>query len=560
MRVLGWVGAWLLFAAGLGLMFRNVWLPGPAWSVGDNGDGVIEIATLEHWFRFLTGGLLTRGAGSLVSAPWFFPAPGSLGRTDTYALVAVPYSLVRLAGWGPFGAYTASVAVLATAGFWGMVGLLRRASVGPAVGGVFGFVFAFGAMPLFKLGHGQTYLVMLAPVLGLMLVAGWRRRGWAVAAGVLFGLLTLTAAQTAWFLGLEAGLLLVVAALFSGRAGVGAAWRERVALVRTGAAWFAGLVVGLVPFALVYRGSFGLRRGWEEVRFYQPRFSDLLNVQPGEALWFDLLHRMGIADGPGRPAAEVMLGFTPGLVAFGAAGLVLFGRVRGRDGWDVAAWAGIAVAFLGWVLTVRWGRVDPWHWIYAVVPGAASVRTPFRIQLASSFFLCFGLGVFSSRVVWASAGRAWVPALVGAGLAVVALEQVGPPPPGRATAPMAQWLVASRKPDFACTAFYVLPTLRVAEPWFEVQSDAILLAVWLGLPTINGNSSWYPEGWDLLFTDRADYAARALAWIDRNGLRELVCGVDPRAGVWVEGVGPLTVGPLTGGPLTGGPEAAIPAR
>ena len=60
---------------------------------------------------------------------------------------------------------------LAVAGFWGMVLLVRRLGAPVAVGAVVAFVFSFGVVPEFKLGHAQTYTMQLAPVLGLMLVS-----------------------------------------------------------------------------------------------------------------------------------------------------------------------------------------------------------------------------------------------------------------------------------------------------------------------------------------------------------------------------------------------------
>ena len=66
-----------------------------------------------------------------------------------------------------------------------------------------------------------------------------------------------------------------------------------------------------------------------------------------------------------------------------------------------------------------------------------------------------------------------------------------------------------------------------------------MLSERIGMPTVNGNSSFYPEGWNMPFTDKPDYAGKALAWIDAHGVRDRVCGADPRRGLWVEGVGPL---------------------
>jgi hypothetical protein len=541
----GWAVAAALYAAGMALMFRYSWLPGPSRSIGDSGDGAILIATLEHWFR-----VFTDQAADWLSPGWFWPAKRTLGLTDTYFLIAVPYAAFRALGNGPFGSYTGSVAVLAAAGFWGMVALTRRGGVPPAIGGAVAFVFAFGALPTFKIGHGQTYTVMLAPVLGLLLLSAWRaRRGavmaaWAAAAGLLFGLMAFTAPQTAWFLGFEACLACVVALCFArpSRAELAALGR-RVRPAAVGSA--AGLALGLVPILLVFGRGLGHRRSWSEALFYLPWFTDLLDVQPGNLLWYDLLHQVGIAGIPGRPDPEVMLGFTPVLAASALAGLFLLGRARrlaGPHPWDLAARTFLAVAFLGWLLTVNYGAVKPWRVVFDMVPGARGIRNPFRIQLASLFFLCLGLAHAAARALAVAAMRArpGLAAAVGAALALCVVEQVGPTPPVRNTWEAARWLLASHRPSFPCDAFYVLPpSAGSGLQWYEYQSDAMLLSQWIGVPTINGNSSWYPPGWAMAFPDRPEYPAQALAWIDAHGLRDRVCGVEPRTGHWEPGIQPL---------------------
>lgn len=541
----GWLVPALLFLAGMGLMFRNSWLSGPKQSIGDNGDGTILIATLEHWFLVFSG----QGADWLSPA-WFYPVRHALGFTDTYFLYALPYSVARLLGFGPFGSYTATIATLSVTGFWSFVLLCRLGGVRPACAGVFAFVFAFGALPTFKLGHAQTYAVMLAPPLALLLVWGWRASSWRssagfASAGTLYGLVALTAPETAWFLGFDAGLAVLVGAGLNGsrllgwvrvhwrRAGVAAAWAG------------VGLAIGLAPIVMVYGQTLGGTRDWPAVSFYLPRFSDLLHVQFGNLLWYDLLHWVGIAGGPGRPLAEVMLGFTPVLIASGLAALFLLPWLRrwaGPHQWDRPAQACLGAVFLAWLLVSHDGHFEPWYLVYGLVPGANGIRTPFRIELASSFFLCFSLAHASSRALGAAStrGLSGVAASVGAALALIAVEQIGPAPTSRNTWEMMRWLLASHRPDFACKAFYVLPPKPGGtEFWYEYQSDAMLLSQWIGMPTINGNSSYYPNGWNMLFVTKPDYARQVLAWIDQNRLRGRVCGVDPRSGRWVDGIGPL---------------------
>ncbi len=514
-RSLSWIVPTVLYAAGMALTFRGA-LWGPR-SIGDDSDGSITLAILEHWVRVFTG-----QAPDWRSPGWYWPAPHALGLSDSLFLLSLPYAAARAAGAGWFLANDIAIASLATAGFWGMVLLLRRLGAPLPIGGVMAVVFSFGVVPVFKLGHEQTYTMQLAPALGLMLLAAWRGAPiWAAAAGLLLGLMFLTAAQTPWFLALEAGLALL-AGIALGRV----EWRRAA---RLGPGLALGLAAGMLPFALLYRDSVGLTRDFSAAHFYSGWPRDLLDVPPGELVWSGLLHRAGLAGMADRPLAEVALGLTPVLAASALVALVL--TIRRRPG----AAALLAAGLLGPMLAIDWGWAEPWHLVFAWVPGGKAVRTPFRIELAAQFFLCLGLGLALARAVAHGGRLRWAGLVVL--MAALLAEQLGDRPPGRDTAAMTSWLDAARRPTFPCDAFYLLPGAGTG-PWHQAQSDAMVLSQKLGIPTVNGNSSFYPEGWDMSLTEQAGYVGRVLDWTRSHGVRTEICGADPRRGIWVAGPQP----------------------
>jgi hypothetical protein len=52
-----------------------------------------------------------------------------------------------------------------------------------------------------------------------------------------------------------------------------------------------------------------------------------------------------------------------------------------------------------------------------------------------------------------------------------------------------------------------------------------------GLPTLNGQTGWWPPGWRLFYPD-IDYPAAAREWIARSGLAEQVCLYDRPTHTW----------------------------
>ena len=55
------------------------------------------------------------------------------------------------------------------------------------------------------------------------------------------------------------------------------------------------------------------------------------------------------------------------------------------------------------------------------------------------------------------------------------------------------------------------------------------------MPTINGYSSWLPDGWDLEEPAAPGYAAAVRDWAARKGIVGL-CGLDPRNRQWTIGL------------------------
>ena len=67
---------------------------------------------------------------------------------------------------------------------------------------------------------------------------------------------------------------------------------------------------------------------------------------------------------------------------------------------------------------------------------------------------------------------------------------------------------------------------------FEVQIDAMMIALAQRLPTINGYSGLNPPGWNFYDTRAADYEQRAKHWALRRGVENGLCRIDVASGQW----------------------------
>src|SRR5262245_29195649 len=203
-----WIAA-ALFATGFALVFRGWLFAGFDAAFGDDEDGYLALALIEHWRHVFSG-----------AAHWsdpisFYPQRGALGYTDAFFLFGVVHAPLRFVGVDAFTALMLVMAGTSAIGFFGFWRLARRHfEIPPACAAIGAFLFAFANMDAVKLIHVQAYGAMLLPGLCDLILSGWhsKRRGAVLggAAGLLYAALFLTAFQTAWFFGF---LLLLLALL-----------------------------------------------------------------------------------------------------------------------------------------------------------------------------------------------------------------------------------------------------------------------------------------------------------------------------------------------------------
>src|SRR5215470_2986460 len=242
-----WIAA-ALFAAGFVLVFRNWLFSGFDAAFGDDEDGYLALALIEHWRHVFSG------AAHWGDPIFFFPQHGALGYTDAFFLFGLVHAPLRFVGVDAFTALMLVMAGTAAIGFFGFRRLaLQHLAIPPAYAAVGAFLFAFANMDAVKLIHVQAYGAMLLPSLCDLVLSGWnsKHRGAVLggAAGLLYSALFLTAFQTAWFFGFFLLLLVLLHPAICGP------WqsRELVRQMMTSrrpmiAATAAGFAIGIVPF------------------------------------------------------------------------------------------------------------------------------------------------------------------------------------------------------------------------------------------------------------------------------------------------------------------------
>jgi hypothetical protein len=529
-----WIAA-ALFATGFALVFRSWLFSVFDGAFGDEEDGYLALALIEHWRHVFSG------EAHWTDPIFFFPQHGVLGYTDAFFLFGVIGVPLRLAGVDAFIALMLVMTGAAVVGFFGFRRLaVRHFGIPPAYAAIGAFLFAFANMDAVKLIHIQAYAAMLLPSLCDLILSGWKsKRHGAVfggAAGLLYAALFLTGFQTAWFFGCFMLLLVLLHPLICGLEATRTLALDMITSRRPMVlAAASGFAIGIVPFLVLYVPVFiaGHSRDFAEVASNMPEWRDLANITPENAVWGGILHWLGIVGRPDRPVWEVELACTPMVLAVFTSGLaILAARLHlNCDGTDrVLIMLGAAVIIL-WLLQMEYFGMRPWRVVWAVIPGAKAIRYTFRSQLVANLFVA----LVAARVLAGMAcARFW--ALLLCGFLVV--EQVNLAWPSVMSRQVAlAWIDAVPPPPVGCRMFYVAP--HAGPPGRtgpQHQDDAMLFAEIRGVPTINGYSSWFPEGWALDEPESPGYADAVRAWASRNGISRGLCGLELRTGRWTSGL------------------------
>lgn len=532
----------LVCAFCVSVFFRNQIANGFTLLLGDRHDAVIALSILEHWRNVLAGG------ADWSRTAYFHPVAGTLGYNDGYFLFGLVYAGWRAVGADPFlGGELTNMAMRAV-GFLGMHAACRRVLGLSFAWSLFGAaLFTLSNNLFIRASHAQLFSVGFLPVLAVLLHASWsalsahRRRallGWGAAFVLLFAALLMTGFYMAWYFLFLAGATFLAWLATAGEgprralaAAVRASWAPLALLA-------AFAVLADLPFLSVYlpKAAETGMHPWETALQHAPTPLDMLHVGEANFLFGWLVTLLNAAFRPEFPAwSERMTGLTPALLVLFAAALVWLWR--GAGGMDPVrrTWLqALALASLAtWALTLRFGDATGWWLVWSAVPGARAARVVARYQLV------LVIPVIGLAVLALAAFARRLPAVAVASLAaLLLLEQANDYAPLFLDRPLELSRLRSVPPaPAACRAFYVSSARtesrfgEAVEDPYNHNTEAMLVASVLRLPTVNGISTFNPPGWPAGWPGQPGYEADIEAWAVAHGLTG-VCALDLQRMTW----------------------------
>jgi len=512
---------------------------------GDRGDARFVAFIHEHVFRWLSG------QAEFLSPPFFFDQAKTLGYSDAFLLDQIIYYPLRLLGAEPLLALSLVAIILSPIAYFPLYMFLRRLDVSMGFASLAAVIFTFANNLYLMSIHLQHFAVYYIPVIAycsLLAIGNVHQHPFracavgAFAAGV-FGFLFSTGYYMAWFFGL--GLLICTPiAAFTARPKVLAWWRAGPTRVlglglAAGLSFFAATSI----FAVIYLPvlTLGAARTFSEYLIYAPTPIDLFNIGSDNLIWSGLIRSLHLIR-EDRLFSEASIALTPTVqvLLLASAAIALHPRFWPTTLGTVSRGlviAGAVVYALLYLVTIKTHNISLFHLLYAIMPGANAIRAGYRGMVVANLFAAISIGLALDRIVlfvrqrWHGPRRVAAMCALAALLTMAALEQVNLVRPAQLSreverAHMAKLATAPHE----CRTFYAAPQINRAP--YEVQIDAMMVALAQHLPTINGYSGLVPPGWDFYNTNSADYEQRANRWAVKRGITEGLCRVDIYTGTW----------------------------
>ncbi|CAN5785071.1 hypothetical protein BH18ACI5_BH18ACI5_20400 [soil metagenome] len=190
-------------------------------------------------------------------------------------------------------------------------------------------------------------------------------------------------------------------------------------------------------------------------------------------------------------------------------------------------WA-MVVSLLVLVVPVTFNGFSVWRNFIAPLPGFSVIRDPKRIAYLYELAAVLAAGAFVSQLPRGSLLRVGTAILLF--LLLIAERNHTVFDYLRPNETFNRWVSAPIAVDPSCSSFYVNSAdaaygQRSNDRWTLYSIDAMFVALDTSIPTVNGYSAWFPEGWAFQNPEDPGYRDGVRQWISMNRLRG-VCELD----------------------------------
>lgn len=514
---------------------------------GDDGDGKLCTLITEHWYQVL------KGQKSFDTLGIFYPLQGTIAYSDMMLGYAPVYCILRALHFNMFFSYKWTLIIYHVFGALTMYGMLHHGLKVRREWAVIGTIsFSISSGYAMMLLHTQLVIISLVPLM-LWFVIGFvdalykgnrlRKNICALAAVFMMGVLMYTGWYVAFFTILFIIFFIICYCVVS-LCGKKSIFIKQVKEFFNKIGWdillyivFALFII--VPFLMLYIPVLKLNGGrvYEGIVCFIPQFVDLINVTPYNLCmgWmFDTLH---LADR--SLTSEVWQGYS--LITwllFLVLSVCGLQKMQKKSEVRIMSFSVLLAVLFSILFTVQIGEegFSLWYWIFKLIPGAASIRAVGRYLLFLLIPVSILIAVFGSRC-----SDAWMAKLTekyrdhkavtaGYGIAVLLLFALMFMGSIMQDGVMARWseteelqfLSEVPPPPSDCESFFVMVNGQSENGWIGYNVQAMAIAAYYSLDTLNGYTGVFPDGSNGLVNIFADdYLGNVSRWIRTKEIKNV---------------------------------------
>ncbi|MCR5097697.1 MAG: glycosyltransferase family 39 protein [Lachnospiraceae bacterium] len=500
------------------LFFRNV-LTADAL-LGDDVDGRLNTFFSAHWYEWIMG-----REGLTDMYHMFFPADNVLSYSDMmlgFGILCLPF---RLFGMSEFLAFKWVVILGHIIGSLALYYYMRECMDAAEMPSLLSVVaFSFSNQFITASYHTQLYAVSFFPLVMVFFhkyLTKKRRLIYLILTGLSFCMIFYTSFYIGFFAGTCFGIFVLVSAVVYGVKDIReytshvadffyARWKDwLIALILSAAA--------MIPFVKVYLPTMNKTGGKE----YDQVIYTTYDIRQLIFTWWD---------------NESEGGFSFAAVGIAAFFIMLL-LICMKKKISPLLLSCVLTLFLAIIPCLHFGEHTLWYVVYEMVPAASAIRAIFRMFFVLSLPFSIILGLMTDELF----ERQWLPAVLCVLIFAETFSPAGVKSEWSASSQNAVVREASGMP-MDCEVFYLYDPVKSEDEdgselarWgrqIRGQLDAVEIAHFYGVRTVNGYSGNVPEGWDISTTYRYS-GNQAATWAGRSGISHRVLyGYDQARGTW----------------------------
>ena len=519
------------------IIYREQFFNGFTLLFGERYDCVIQVAILEHWFKFFSGD------ASWTEMGYYFPHPLTIANSDALFLNGLVYAPFRLVGLDPFISGELSSFVIKSVGFVGLYLLCRK---------VFSFTFywALLASVLFTLSNGMTAhnyrvglsTVAFSPVMAILLWSMFkafldcnmlRFRYTGLCTGLFYGAWCLTNFYMAWFFTYFIAVFTVVVLVNGSRFDIQTI-KDRL-MSHYGSVIFVigSVLIALLPFAYAFLSKaqeVGTRR-YEDALYYTVPLEGILQVGNYNLIFGKLYNFILKYISPTYLPRDEYYNTGFSIVLFllfliGCVKILKNSRLLKSQNIILSV---VITTLITWVSILNISGHSAWFFIFHIMPGANALR------VVSAYQVFLALPVVIIALKYLSTCRLGLSSiLIVCSLLIV--EEIN-----RTILELNPQVELNRisiphLPPKDCRVFYVSgwsgqEGLGRFGDMYAHNVTAILLAQFIEIPTINGIASFNQADWNFDHPNKSDYDERIFVYSKKHGITNL-CKLDLNSKKW----------------------------